>query len=446
MNTLQGRFDRAVQRLVVPAGPAWVAVSGGPDSVALLHLLVRSEAARHLTLVVAHVDHGIHPDSARVAEAVAALASGLGLPCRSTRLGLGPGTTETRAREARYRWLLHEAAAAGAVVLTAHNRDDQVETILMRFLGGSGLAGLAGMAARVQGGAASAGAGQVLRPLLGVGRTEIRDWVAAEGFTVWEDPSNVEPSHLRGWLRTALLPVAEARDPAVRDRILRVAEAARMNRSAWDHLLEVLPVDPRVVSDGISVASVPLRDYDFPLALCLVLAAAQRAGLSIGPGRARRILALVRRGRVGARIDIGRGWIAELNRDRLAVVRPAGPGAGRVAVGGPAGHHALGEWDIRWAPSAAPASRRDGWSAWVIPGEYEVTAWRPGDRIRPLGGTGSRLVVRCMQDGGVPRRLRPRWPVVRRDGEVVWVPGVCRSDAAVPPEGGEAMRIDVELT
>ncbi|HEX7023589.1 MAG TPA: tRNA lysidine(34) synthetase TilS, partial [Gemmatimonadales bacterium] len=71
--------------------------------------------------------------------------------------------------------------------------------------------------------------------------------------------------------------------------------------------------------------------------------------------------------------------------------------------------------------------------------------WRAGDRIRPLGGTGRRLVVRCMQDAGVPRSRRAGWPVVVADGVVVWVPGVCRGAERLPAPGAAATRIDVEI-
>jgi tRNA(Ile)-lysidine synthase len=446
VSQLEARFDRVLSRLALPAGPAWVAVSGGPDSLALLLLLARSEAARHLGLVVAHLDHGIHPESGAVAEQVEAVARNLGLPFRSTRLALGEGASETRAREGRYRWLLQAARDEGALLLTAHNRDDQVETVLMRFLEGSGLAGLAGMPFTARPRAGGEAATGIVRPLLGFDRLELRGWLREQGVTAWEDPSNLDARHLRGWLRSALLPVLESRQPAARDRVLRVAEAARLNRAAWEELLAVLPIDVREVSHGISVASAPLRGYDFPLALSLVITLARQVRLSLGPRRAARVVGLLRQARVGARLELGQGWIAELSRDRLAVVRIP-PVAAETTIEGGAGELAWGTWQVRWgpAPGGQPV-RRDAWTASVVPARYQLTGWRLGDRIRPFGGAGSRLVVRCMQDVGVPRHQRPGWPVLRQGGVVVWVPGVCRSDAVVPGDGMEAMRIDVTYT
>lgn len=437
MSPLGARFDEALARLDLPAGPALVAVSGGPDSLALLHLLVRSPVASPLALTVAHADHGIHAGSGEVAAAVEQAAASLGRPALTARLNLGADCSETVAREARYRWLHQEAAQRGALILTAHHRDDQVETVLMRFLNGSGPAGLAGMAAR---------SGRVARPLLGFGRDELRSWLVGEGLAFWEDPANLDPRHLRGWVRGGLLPLLEGRDAAVRQRVLRVADGARTDRAAWDAVLEVLPLRPERVSDGISIASGPLRGYDTPLALCLVTAAARRAGLSLGGRRAARVIALNQAGRTGARIELGGGWIAELARGRLMVVRPDPGPLGGLVLDGPGGATHLGPWALRWQTVPAAPSRRDGWTAWVIPGAYHVAPWGAGDRIRPLGGTGSRPVVRCMQDAGVPRHRRAGWPVLRREDEVIWVPGVCRAAAAVPPEGAEAMRIDVEHT
>jgi tRNA(Ile)-lysidine synthase len=386
--------------------------------------------------VVAHVDHGIHPDSATVAADVVAIASSLGLPCEVARLGLGPAATELAAREARYRWLFGTLERHGpGVVLTAHHRDDQVETVLMRFLGGSGPAGLAGMAERTP---------RLVRPLLPFGRDEIHAFVAALGIRAWDDPANRWAGHLRSWLRNEVLPALAIRFPDLDRRLLSVARQAGRDRQAWDELLDGLPLDIRREGRGISVASAPLRGYDTPLAGALVSAVGRRVGTVLGDRRALRVVTLIRVGRPGQRVDLGGGSIAELGRDRVALVRSAGAPFTDVVIGPGAGVIEAGEWRFHWRPEPAPQSRRDGWTAWVIPGEYLVRPWRPGDRIRPLGGRGGRLVVRCMQDERVARHERAGWPVIMSEGAIAWVPGVCRSGGSVPDQGTEAMRIDVE--
>jgi tRNA(Ile)-lysidine synthetase-like protein len=105
----------------------------------------------------------------------------------------------------------------------------------------------------------------------------------------------------------------------------------------------------------------------------------------------------------------------------------------------------LGPWRISWREEAAPERLdRRASSSWLAEGDYTVRPWRAGDRIRPLGGTGRRLVVRCMQDAKVPRSQRVGWPVIEASGEVVWVPGVCRSADRIPGPGARARRIDAE--
>src|SRR5215210_1560337 len=144
--TLLDRFREHLETLPLRPGPLLVAVSGGPDSVALLDLLVTTQKDTGDDLIVAHVDHGIHPDSSLVMEQVRALVEWFHLPFETTRLDLGVSASETAARSARYGWLeaTRERLLARYIV-TAHHADDQVETVLMRLLSGSGPAGLAGM-------------------------------------------------------------------------------------------------------------------------------------------------------------------------------------------------------------------------------------------------------------------------------------------------------------
>ena len=144
LERLRAHLDRA--RLFPAPGRAVLAVSGGPDSVALLDLMHSVAPERELALVVAHADHGIRTDSRTVGQAVGDLAQRYGLPFELGELRLGPGATETAARRARYAWLTDvQHRHAARYVVTAHHADDQVETILLRVLKGSGPAGLAGM-------------------------------------------------------------------------------------------------------------------------------------------------------------------------------------------------------------------------------------------------------------------------------------------------------------
>ncbi|HET9726966.1 MAG TPA: tRNA lysidine(34) synthetase TilS, partial [Gemmatimonadales bacterium] len=231
--TLLEDFAAHLAALRLPPGRALVAVSGGPDSVVLLHLLHATRKLHRLGLVVAHFDHGIHPESAAVAAAVRALAARYGLPYVEGRGALGLAAAETTARSARYAWLEATRFQLGAdLVVTAHHADDQVETVLMRALKGSGPAGLAGMASR---------RGALVRPLLPFRRAALLRYLRAEGLTAWGDPANQDPRHLRAWLRGDVLPFLRARLPGVDDALLRLGRQAARGRAAWNAVIELLP-------------------------------------------------------------------------------------------------------------------------------------------------------------------------------------------------------------
>ncbi|HET8648596.1 MAG TPA: tRNA lysidine(34) synthetase TilS [Gemmatimonadales bacterium] len=432
------RFADHLATLGIERGTgALVAVSGGPDSVALLSLLAETSDLHGLACTVGHIDHGIAAASEEVGQRVRRLAEALGIPFRAARLRLGADASETLARERRYAALGRLRRSAGARFLfTAHHADDQIETVLMRALRGSGPAGLAGMAAR---------RGTVVRPLLPFRRQELAEYIRERGLEAWDDPANREPRHLRSWLRHQILPELRGRLPDTDQRILDLAAHAAADRAAWDQALDQWPgLDARSETDGISVAVSPLEGYDCPLRLALLQAAARRVGLSLGPRRADRLLELFAAGRSGASVPLGGEWTAERTFDRIRLIRAPAPVAlGSAALEGPAGELRWGRWLLRWRTEPAPGRQlRTGNTAWIVPGPLQVRGWAAGDRIRPLGGAGRRLAVKCFQEARIPRSERNRWPVLAVDDVMVWVPGVCRSDALLPLAGTESLRVD----
>src|SRR5216117_1170098 len=256
---LSQRFRRHAlrARLFPRPGTAIVAVSGGADSVALLDLLHALAADLGLTLVVAHADHGIQSDSRTVGQSVAALATTYGLPFELGELRLGSDATETTARRARYAWLAEVRRRREArYVVTAHHRDDQVETILLRVLRGSGPAGLAGIAARARGG--------LVRPLLPFTRAELAAHVAERALPAHDDPANRDPRHLRSWLRTALLPLLNERlGLRLRRDLLAQGRHAASDRRAWDQMLDLVPDLALIVErERFTVARASVGGYD----------------------------------------------------------------------------------------------------------------------------------------------------------------------------------------
>jgi tRNA(Ile)-lysidine synthase len=374
-----------------------------------------------------------------VAACVRALADAYRLAYEEGRGALGPDAGETAARHARYAWLEATRLRLGAsLILTAHHADDQVETVLMRALAGSGPAGLAGMAAR---------RATIVRPLLPFRRDALVRYVHSQGLPAWSDPANQDPRHLRAWLRGDLLPMLRARLPHVDDALLSVGRHAARDRAAWNAVLELLPgLEFRLERDGFSVAARVLSGYDSALGETVLMTAARRVGCRLGPARAARVLRVAARGASGARVPLGAGWMAEIAFGRVVVGRlDANRTPAAWALQGNEGAGQWGRWRLRWRREAAPGSQeRQSLTAWIAAASLEVRAWAAGERIHPLGGTGRRLLVRCFQDARVPRSRRTEWPVLAGPDGVVWVPGVCRSDALLPVPGTEAVRIDAE--
>jgi tRNA(Ile)-lysidine synthase len=303
--------DRAARALAAAGVPrdgdaVAAAVSGGADSIALLHALRTLAGPRGWRLGVLTVDHGLRAGSAADAAFVAAQAARLGLPVRVLRLApealdagrqAGP---EGAARQARYAALLGAAGEDGwQWIATGHTLDDQAETVLLQLLRGAGPDGLAGMAVR---------SGRVLRPLLGVRQEATRACCAAVGAGWREDPSNEDHRFLRNAVRGRVLPLLEELRPGATATLARAAELARDDR-AWTEELAANalagltgaaaadPAGPRLVE----LACDALAGLPVGLARRVVRAAAARAGHPVPDAAATdAVLEPARRGQPGA--------------------------------------------------------------------------------------------------------------------------------------------------
>ena len=348
------RAHLARTRLFSEPGGAIVAVSGGGDSLVLLDLMHQVAAEWRLSLTVAHADHGIQAVSRSVGQAVRELAEQYELPFELGELELGPDTSETVARRARYRWLREVQQRGGArYLVTAHHQDDQTETVLLRVLRGSGLAGLAGIPGRGRGG--------LVRPLLPFAKADLAEYAAARGLAVYDDPANRDPRHARSWVRTELLPLLGERfGPGVAADVLRLGRHAAWDRRAWDHALELVPeLSLRAHGGGFDVARGVLARYDPALAAALLAAAARRAGLVLGPGKARQMAAFAAKPS-GRRMQLPGGWTAETAFERLRVFREAGPAPQAVVGAGAPGRAVFGEFVVHMGDGASAAHARAG--------------------------------------------------------------------------------------
>jgi tRNA(Ile)-lysidine synthase len=334
-----------------------------------------------------------------------------------------------------------------AYLVTGHHADDQAETVLYRVLRGSGMAGLAGIPRRAPGG--------LVRPLLPFRRTELLEYLehrfapTADRPPVFDDPANSDPRHDRSWLRHRIVPLLRERlGDDLERRLSTVARHAARDRAAWSQVLRVLSeLQFRRSGGAVEVARAPLARYDKVLSETILRALAREVGCAVSTRRAARLLAFVSQSASGRRFELGGGWEAELVFDRVRLAPAArGDGSESPSEGAwgdrPAGSTQFGEWVISWRSDPAEVLRREGLSTWVTPGRGEVRAARAGDRMRPLGGSGSRKVRRMLMEARVPVRERSGYPVIARGTDVLWIPGVCRSADAVPRAGAPALRLD----
>ncbi|MCH8936490.1 MAG: tRNA lysidine(34) synthetase TilS [Gemmatimonadetes bacterium] len=425
-------------------GLAVLAVSGGPDSVVMLDLMVRVAPEFGLRLAVVHVDHGIADESSDVAEQVLGLAVQYDIPGYLSVLHLGSDASETQARSARYTALRQWQRKLGAVYLaTAHHADDQIETVLFRLLRGTGLAGLAGIAAR--------GSEGLVRPLLPFRRAELDEWLQASGrgLAVHSDPANADLRHHRSWIRGELLPVIRDRfGIEVEDHLLDVASHAADDRAAWSAVLRTAPdIQFRVVQGLAEIARDALCRCEAPLGAALLRAAAREVGCVLGPRRAARLWDFARRAPSGRRFELGQGWVAETAFGRLRILMSKElTQIDRKTVrwgDGDAGRVRWGRWEICWSQERAGTPARDAIVTWVTEGWGEIRGLLPGDRILPLGGVGHRRVSRVLMERRIPRSERKSFPLLTRGESVIWLPGICRSDVAVPEPGEAAVRLEV---
>lgn len=394
------------------------AFSGGPDSTALLLGLTRLP----FRVTAAHLDHGMDAGSAERARAAARLAERLGVPFVADRREVRrtSESPEAAARRVRYGFLEEVRLREGARwIVTGHHRDDQAETVLLRLLFGSGLEGLGGIRPVH---------GAVVRPLLRVPRRALLDSLG--DLEPVRDPTNEDLRLPRSRIRHLLRPRLEA------DGILaRVAErarsaSARLERKVSEHL-NVEERDGGIGVERAALERLPAELHPFALAWLH-----RRAGAPWPAGGAARSELLRQLGQGRAACDCGGGWRWETSGE-LLVLRRRSPEEERVAdfsytLGIP------GEVEIPEIAARVGLSRRPV-EPWMLSGSPRFAALalplaegdrvtvrnrRPGDRIHPLGASGSRKLKELLIDRRVPRRERDRLPLICVGDRIAWVPGV----------------------
>ena len=407
-----------------------VALSGGVDSTALLAALAearpdgRRGGTRGVRLRAIHVNHGLHPNAGRWSAHCRKLARQLAVPLRVLAVTVARergASLEEAARVARYRCFA-EQLRDGEALLTAHTRDDQLETVLLQLFRGCGVAGLAAMP-----NAAPLGSGRLVRPLLARSRAELEAWVRARGLTWVEDDTNLDERFDRNYLRRRVLPAVRQRWPGV---ATAVARSARHAAEAQGLLTALARADLERASDGAGLSVKALRS----------LPADRRHNVLrlwiVGSGRAlpdARRLEEIAGPLIDARPDAhpqvhwggegadSRGATVMRHAtllsigDRRSVLNPSTPGA-QVA------------WDWRQLPRC---SLPDGGALELVPSRHGpidldalpaqlLIAWRRGgERLRVRRGGPHRALKSLLQEAHVPLAERARLPLVLAQGSLI---------------------------
>ncbi len=426
---------RTVERTIArygmfrPGERVAVAVSGGPDSVALLYALRQLAPALEISLSMAHLNHQLRgAESAEDERFVAELAARLGLRLHQTSVDtaaearLRRENLEQVGRKTRYQWFtqLRENGFTDKIAV-GHTRSDQAETVLFRLLRGSGSSGLAGIRPVLQSG--------VVRPLIGVGRDEVLRYLRSGGQPWREDSSNQNTEFDRNRIRVKLMPLLEKEwNPNIEATLARMADCALAEEEYWESAIE--PLRERRIEqgpDGVYLRASEWKDLDVASQRRLLRSAVGEVrgnllGIDFVHLEALRELVCSDR-RSGTAALPGLQAVRSFDRVRLerpdAVrqrvkaeycfdVAPPGevpvPGGGTVLV-----LKLLRRADLKYEYNGELGTVLD-WRAIGTP--LRLRNWRPGDRYCPSGRTGTKKLKKLFQESETEVWKRAGWPVV----------------------------------
>lgn len=428
--------------LLVPGDRVLAALSGGPDSVALAALLLKLREEMPLEVRLAHFNHRLRDEAGEDERFVRDLARRWVLP-------LDAGSADVRSfasakklnleeagRELRYRFLRRAAADAGATkIATGHTMTDQAETVLMRLMRGTGLAGLAGIAPAVDGAPCP-----IVRPLLGISGPDIRAWLDVEGLSFREDASNRDLRFLRNRIRAELLPeLSRHYEPQIVAHLARLAGIVREDEDLLQGFVREL-ADEFILRKG---RDINLDLKTLPLLLPALARRVAREFLREIAGSLRDIsyddvASLLELGE-GKELPLRKGLVLRREAGRLGIKKPAAPArpyevhwdGRRALVLDAAGLMLKGT--RRKANVSSRSFKNDDrvgadLDAATLVFPLTVRTRKPGDLYRPLGAPGRKKLKEILRAKGIPAGARDRLPVVLSQGEIVWVPGLPASE------------------
>ena len=401
--------------MLPPAGGTILcAVSGGRDSMCLLHYLHRLGQERGFTVAAAHLDHHMRPTAARDVAIVTDFCRANHIPLRT---GVTPVyekaeewglTVEEAGRRARYEFL---AAAAKALhadkIATAHHQNDQAETVLLNLLRGTGPAGLAGIPPVRD---------NFIRPLLNTPRSEIEAYVAENCIPYGDDETNFDLHYARNRLRRSLWPLLEEINPQATAHIAAAAAILRQEDAYLDGLAAAWLPD-----EGTAIGRETLLSVPEALQGRLLRQLIDRAGggkKDVSAAHLRSLLALCRS---GGTLPLPGGVTAVCRGDTLRLV-PAAPSLPEQP---------LREGANRWGGYNIILSSQQG-DPLPGPGPFTVRPWQGRDRMTLPGSRGSRSVKRLLTDAAIPRERWDSLPVICCGGKPVYIPGVGAAETGEP--------------
>ncbi len=439
-----------------------VAVSGGADSMALLHMLHGLAERQRLRLVAAHVNHGFRgAESAAELAMVRAYAEGLGLPCETTELDLPTYIEENRlnlqaaAREKRYDFLHGIAKRHGASrIALAHHADDQAETVMMRIIRGAGLSGLSGIP-----GKRSENNVELIRPLLRMNKSDLLSYCEEWDIPYCTDSSNLERYYFRNTVRLDVLPYLSQFNPQLPLSLQRLAEVAGEED---DYLAgktaELFGEIARAEQGEIAVPCSELWGLHVALQrrlIKLILNYLSQDTENISFDGIERMRFAAAPGASSTwRLDAGGGirCLREYETMRWRKIPAAGAVPGRYSyeiLEGMSYIDAVSAgWTfrLRWLdPSAAgqarPASRSEAiFDVSELSFPLQIRNRRPGDRIQVLGLNGSKKVQDMFVDEKLPPSARESYPLLcDSGGRLLWIPGLRRSSHALAGENSRKL-------
>ncbi len=429
----------------MPSGSCLLlAVSGGPDSTCLLHILVGLREELGIKLHVAHLDHQLRgAESEADANYVADLASQLGVPATIGRRDVKAYRKEKRispeeaAREVRYRFLGDTASIVGArCIATGHTLDDQVETILMHLIRGTGSRGLQGLKPSNEW-QLNGKIFTVVRPLLEVSHQETADYCQSHGFVPRLDASNLSLSPLRNRIRQQLIPLLKGYNPRVAEALLRTSAITTGQIAFLDEEVSRLWSEIVQKKDGMTI----LDKGKFCLLHCALKCHLLRAAIEELLGNLKDIemrhieeIVAVLDKPAGKQINLPGGLVFAVEYDRyLLSLGPVNtcpyPVIGaeyRINIPGKTGFPG---WQVE-AEIVAPKmvlKENNECIAYLdldkAGKELKVRSHRPGDRFQPLGLSQPKKLNRFMIDARIPRAWRGRIPIVFSPEQILWLVG-----------------------